>query len=61
MNSRFRLWGWPIFLGLLTASGLLTALLSDTWGDAWSWVGLGVPAAVMCWYSWRRPTRDRQT
>ena len=48
------LWGWPIALGVLTTTGLLTALVSDTWGDWWSWVGLGVPVAVMCWYSWAR-------
>jgi hypothetical protein len=49
-----RLWGWPIALGLLTASGLLSALVSDTWGDVWSWVGLGVPVAVMAWFAGRR-------
>ena len=47
------LWGWPIVLGLLTASGLATALVSDTWGDWWAWVGLGVPVAVMGWFTWR--------
>jgi hypothetical protein len=50
----WNLWGWPIVLGVLTTTGLLTALVSDTWGDWWSWVGLGVPVAVMCWYSWAR-------
>ncbi|MDP3230063.1 MAG: hypothetical protein Q8N13_19110 [Acidovorax sp.] len=51
----FALWGWPIAMGVLTATGLLTALVSDTWGDWWSWLGLGVPVAVMGWFSWRRP------
>lgn len=45
-----RLWGWPLLLGLLSASGLV----SDGWGDAWSWFGLGLPVAVMAWYGWRR-------
>ena len=56
--STRRLWGAPVVLGLLTASGLLSALVSDGWGDAWSWVGLGVPVAVMAWYAAprRRPT-----
>jgi len=49
-----RLWGGPIVMGALTTTGLLTALVSDTWGDWWSWVGLGVPVAVMGWYSWAR-------
>jgi len=48
------LWGWPIVMGVLTTTGLLTALVSDTWGDWWSWVALGVPVAVMSWYSWPR-------
>ncbi|MBV7543374.1 hypothetical protein [Acidovorax sp. sic0104] len=51
------LWGWPIALGVLSATGLGTALVSDTWGDWWSWVGLGVPVAVIAWFSWpRTPT-----
>lgn len=50
-----RMWAAPIALGGLTASGLLAALVSDGWGDAWSWVGLGVPVAVMAWYALPRP------
>lgn len=49
------LWGWPIAMGVLTTTGLITALVSDTWGDWWSWLGLGIPVAVMGWFSWRRP------
>ncbi|ATG94183.1 hypothetical protein QRO11_12515 [Paracidovorax citrulli] len=49
-----RLWGWPIALGVLTASGLVSALVSDGWGDTWSWVALGVPVAVMAWFGWLR-------
>ncbi len=49
------LWGWPIAMGVLTTTGLITALVSDTWGDWWSWLGLGVPVVVMCWFAWRRP------
>lgn len=49
-----RLWGWPLLLGLLSASGLVSALVSDGWGDAWSWFALGLPVAVMAWYGWRR-------
>ncbi|MFN3437840.1 MAG: hypothetical protein ACK41V_09120 [Acidovorax sp.] len=49
------LWGWPIAMGVLTTTGLITALVSDTWGDWWSWLGLGVPVAVMGWFAWRRP------
>lgn len=41
-----RLWGWPVALGLLTASGLVSALVSDAWGDAWAWLALGLPLLV---------------
>lgn len=55
MNSPFlRLWGWPLVLGLLTASGLASALVSDQWGDPWSWLALGIPVIVMAWFGWRR-------
>ena len=54
MNSPFfKLWGWPIVLGLLTGTGLVTGLVSESWGDVWSWVGLGVPAAVIAWFWWK--------
>jgi hypothetical protein len=41
-------WRWPLLLAVLTASGLASALVSDGWGDAWSWFALGVPVAMMC-------------
>jgi len=48
------LWAWPLALALLTASGLASALVSDGWGDAWSWLALGLPVGVMAWFSLRR-------
>lgn len=54
----WRLWGGPIVMGVLTTTGLLTALVSDTWGDWWSWVALGIPVAVMGWCSWPRASAD---
>lgn len=51
MSPEFKhLWRWPIVLGWLTASGLVSALLSDHWGDWWSWLSLGLPVVVMLWY-----------
>lgn len=47
-------WRWPVALGLLSTTGLVTALVSETWGDVWSWIALGVPVAVMGWFSLRR-------
>lgn len=55
----WRLWGWPILLGLLTSVGLISALFSDGGaGDAVAWVTLGIPVAVGAWYGWRRPPRQ---
>lgn len=51
------LWGMPIALGVLSASGLATALVSETWGDWWAWVALGAPVVVMAWYAWPRSAR----
>ena len=44
-------------LGLLSTSGLLSALVSDGWGDWWAWLSLGLPVAVMAWFAWvpRKP------
>ena len=49
--SRARTWTAPFVLGVLTASGLVSALVSDDWGDVWSWIGLGVPMGVIAWYA----------
>ena len=55
MSDRFRrIWAWPVALGALMASGLAAALVSDQWGDVWSWVGLGVPVAVMSVFALKR-------
>jgi len=51
-NPFWPLWGWPLVMGVLTTTGLITALVSDTWGDWWSWVGLGIPVAAIGWFSW---------
>ena len=58
MSAHFRrVWAWPLALATLSASGLVSALVSDDWGDAWSWAALGLPLAVMARYSLRGPAR----
>lgn len=37
-------------LGLISASGLITALLSDGIGDVVSWIALAVPVVVGLWH-----------
>jgi hypothetical protein len=46
------LWGWPIALGVLTGTGLISALFSDGgFGDLLSGVCLGAVTAVGLWFS----------
>ncbi|MDA7416554.1 hypothetical protein PGB34_09250 [Xenophilus arseniciresistens] len=54
-SAFWRLWGWPLLLGLLTLVGLSTALFSDAGvGDWLAWVCLGVPALGCVWWGWLR-------
>jgi len=55
-KSQFRkVWGAPLLLAVLTAFGLLSALLgTGIWHWA-SWLTLAVPVVVMAWYC--RPGR----
>lgn len=48
-----KIWAWPVALGLLSASGLVSALVSNAWGDCFAWFALGVPLAAMAWYGLR--------
>jgi hypothetical protein len=58
MNTR--LWGWPILLGLVTAVGLVSALVADGFWDTVSWLALGLPVAMASWYGLRRkPSSSR--
>jgi len=40
---------WPLWLGLLTAIGLASALFGDDGWDALSWTALAVPIVVLGW------------
>lgn len=55
MMRRFGpIWTAPIYLGVLTIIGLLSALLGDGVWDALSALTLGVVVLVGAWYSLRR-------
>lgn len=65
MNPRtgfWHLWRWPVVLGLLTATGLISALFSDGGaGHVVSWFALGAPVGVALWGGLkRRPGRRDQ-
>ncbi|KAF1011571.1 MAG: hypothetical protein GAK32_00733 [Pseudomonas fluorescens] len=45
-SSFWRVFAIPLGIGVLTAAGLFAALLGDGMWDMWSWLGLGIPAAI---------------
>ncbi|WP_226944695.1 hypothetical protein [Pseudomonas sp. FME51] len=44
-----RTWLWPLLFGLISAAGLIVALLGDGWYDVLSCVALGLVAAACIW------------
>ncbi|WP_415754359.1 hypothetical protein [Pseudomonas leptonychotis] len=60
MNWRQSTFALPLLIGLLSASGLLSALLGDGGWDAVAWLGLGVPTALSCWPLLRRSQSQRR-
>lgn len=60
-RERARIWPAPIALGVLSAVGLISALLSDRLGDWIAWIALGIPVVVMVWYMTPRGKRAEQT
>ncbi|MEH6368253.1 MULTISPECIES: hypothetical protein [Pseudomonas] len=49
MNWRQSTFALPLIIGLLSAVGLISALLGDGLWDTVAWVGLGIPAVLGCW------------
>ncbi|OLF51613.1 hypothetical protein [Pseudomonas chlororaphis] len=45
-SSFWKVFGAPLFIAVLSAAGLFSALLGDGIWDALSWLGLGVPAGL---------------
>ena len=48
MNWRQSIFALPLLIGLLSAIGLISALLGDGGWDAVAWLGLGLPAVIGC-------------
>lgn len=47
--STLQIWGIPIVMGVMSAIGLLSALLGDGIWDVLSWTALATPVAVTLW------------
>ncbi|HEY6773484.1 MAG TPA: hypothetical protein VI140_05890 [Oxalicibacterium sp.] len=55
MNAAFkRMWGAPIVIGIVTAVGLIAALLGDDMWDVLSAVALAIPVVAAGWYGLAR-------
>lgn len=48
-----RIFAIPLALGLVSAVGLIAALVGDDIWDMIGWLGLGIPLAVTVWCLWR--------
>ena len=46
----------PVVLAVLSAAGLVSALLGDHLWDALSWLTLAIPAVVCIYFPFWRPT-----
>jgi membrane protein implicated in regulation of membrane protease activity len=47
----------PLLIAVITAGGLLSALLGDGVWDAVSWLTLSIPLMLIAWYAPRRQPR----
>lgn len=48
-TTQMRIWLWPLLFGLISAAGLIVALLGDGWYDVLSCVALGLVATACIW------------
>ena len=46
-------WGWPVAIALLSATGLVGGLWGDGLWDVLAWIGLGMPTAAALWFGLR--------
>lgn len=52
-----RLWLWPVVFAALILSGLISGLVSESTGDFWAWLGLGLPVLCCIYYGFIRQTK----
>ena len=44
-----RVFALPFAIGILSSTGLVSALTGDGWRDGLSWIGLAVPVFAVAW------------
>ena len=50
LQTTRQIWAAPIVLGIVSAIGLVSALLGDGIWDALSWAALTAPIAAVLWF-----------
>jgi len=58
-RSLWQIFRAPVWIGVLSLVGLVTALVGDGPYDVLSWLGLGIPCMVMIWHGWWKPRSER--
>lgn len=53
--STWRIFRWPLLIGIISLIGLLSALVGDGWFDILSWCSLGGTVFIM-FYAYYRNT-----
>ncbi|TDQ06211.1 hypothetical protein [Pedobacter metabolipauper] len=61
MKTFLKIWMAPIILAVISAVGLLSALIGDHLWDTISWLALGVPLIVGGYYLIVNLTRKKKT
>lgn len=49
MSGFLKIFGWPLLLALVSAVGLVAALIGDGVWDGLSWLCLAAPLGVLAW------------
>ena len=58
-QTTIQIWTAPIVLGIVSAIGLVSALLGDGMWDVLSWVTLTAPIAAVLWFVVRAISHSR--
>ncbi len=58
-SAALALWGWPIVFAVVSAVGLIGALIGNGRWDWLAWIGLGLPTAASLWLGLRGRGRRR--
>lgn len=53
-HGLWRVFRWPLLIGMASVAGLVSALVGDGVWDAVSWAALSLPLVIGLWFTLRR-------